>query len=59
MTEHFHSFTSLTDQTEIALGLLEAGVPLSLLIDLATELHSSEVYVREPEEADWLQASVA
>jgi hypothetical protein len=53
--------TDLTqlDQTNVAMDLLAAGVPLSLLLDLATTLDSHEVYDREPGSADWLVASVA
>jgi hypothetical protein len=47
------------DQTNVAMDLLAAGVPLSLLLDLATALDSHEVYDREPGSADWLVASVA
>ena len=37
-------------------ALLRAGVPLSLLLDLAepTGPHSREVYANEPGDADWL-----
>jgi hypothetical protein len=47
------------DQTNVAMDLLAAGVPLTLLLDLAIALDSHEVYVREPGAADWLVASVA
>jgi hypothetical protein len=47
------------DQTDVAMDLLAAGVPLTLLLDLATALDSHEVYDREPGSADWLVASVA
>jgi hypothetical protein len=47
------------DQTNMAMDLLAAGVPLTLLLDLATALDSHEVYDREPGSADWLVASVA
>jgi hypothetical protein len=47
------------DQTNVAMDLLAAGVPLTLLLDLATTLDSHEVYDREPGTADWLVASVA
>jgi hypothetical protein len=47
------------DQTNVAMDLLAAGVPLSLLLDLASSLDSREVYDREPGVADWLVASVA
>jgi hypothetical protein len=47
------------DQTNVAMDLLAAGVPLTLLLDLASALDSHEVYDREPGVADWLVASVA
>jgi hypothetical protein len=47
------------DQTNVAMDLLAAGVPLTLLLDLALTLDSREVYDREPGVADWLVASVA
>jgi hypothetical protein len=47
------------DQTNVAMDLLAAGVPLTLLLDLALTLDSHEVYDREPGVADWLVASVA
>ena len=47
------------DQTHVAMDLLAAGVPLTLLLDLASSLDSHEVYDREPGVADWLVASVA
>jgi hypothetical protein len=47
------------DQTNVAMDLLAAGVPLTLLLDLASPLDSREVYDREPGSADWLVASVA
>lgn len=43
-------------QTEMALELLSAGVPLSLLLDLATTVNSHQVYDREPGDAVWLSA---
>lgn len=47
------------DQTRLALELLEAGIPLSLLIDLATAVDSREAYSRERGAADWLPVVVA
>ena len=46
-------------QTAMAMNLLAAGVPLTLLLDLATGLDSHEVYDREPGSADWLSVKVA
>jgi hypothetical protein len=39
---------------DVALRLLSQGVPLSLLIDLATPPHSSEIYHDEVGDTDWL-----
>lgn len=41
-------------------GLLAAHVPLTLLIDIwmAEELHSDEVYLREPADCSWMLAQV-
>ena len=41
-------------ETDVALRLLSEGVPLSLLIDLASPPHSDEIYQTEPGDADWL-----
>jgi hypothetical protein len=64
MTDLAHSTQTAADltqldQTNVAMELLAAGVPLSLLLDLASALDSHEVYEREPGSADWLVASVA
>jgi hypothetical protein len=61
LAQSTQTITDLTqlDQTNVAMDLLAAGVPLSLLLDLATTLDSHEVYDREPGSADWLVASVA
>lgn len=40
-----------------ALALLNAGVPLSLLLDLAMPVRSKDIYDSEPGDANWLQAS--
>ena len=40
-----------------ALELLGAGVPLSLLLDLATAVDSSEVYSQEPASTDWIKVA--
>ena len=42
------------DDTDTALSLLEAGIPLTLLLDLATPVRSTDVYQTEPGAADWL-----
>jgi hypothetical protein len=61
LAQSTHPAADLTqlDQTNVAMDLLAAGVPLSLLLDLASALDSHEVYAREPGVADWLVASVA
>jgi hypothetical protein len=65
MTEPYLSSDPMTgdttqlDQTDRVMDLLAAGVPLTLLLDLATALDSHEVYDREPGSADWLTVSVA
>jgi hypothetical protein len=50
------NLASATNDGEIdtVLALLEAGIPLTLLLDLATPIHSSDVYRIEPGAADWL-----
>lgn len=45
------------DDTDTALSLLEAGIPLTLLLDLATPIRSVDVYRTEPGAADWLLAA--
>lgn len=45
------------DDTDTALSLLEAGIPLTLLLDLATPIRSIDVYRTEPGAADWLLAA--
>jgi hypothetical protein len=39
------------------LTLLQAGIPLTLLLDLATPIRSVDVYRTEPGAADWLLAA--
>jgi hypothetical protein len=41
-------------EIETILALLGAHIPLTLLLDLASPLHSDEVYVEEPGDASWL-----
>lgn len=48
-----------TEEVDTVLSLLEAGIPLTLLLDLAMPLHSADVYSTEPGSADWLFAGVA
>jgi hypothetical protein len=64
MTDNLRSAEPASDgchsqETTIALSLLAAGVPLTLLLDLATPIHSHEIYVTEAGTADWLHAGVA
>jgi hypothetical protein len=47
------------DEIDTVLALLEAGIPLTLLLDLAMPIQSAEVYQTEPGSADWLTAVVA
>jgi hypothetical protein len=47
------------DEIDLAFNLLKSGVPLTLLLDLATPIHSAEIYQREAGRADWLHAVVA
>jgi hypothetical protein len=60
---HQMSLTSLPDdqrasasQTDLAIDLLSARIPLTLLLDLASVVDSREIYAREPGTADWLPA---
>lgn len=46
-----------TDEIDTVLTLLEAGIPLTLLLDLAMPIRSSDVYKTEPGAADWLLAA--
>jgi hypothetical protein len=45
-----------SESTHDALDLLGSGVPLSLVIDLASDRPSEEIYEAEPGSADWLEA---
>jgi hypothetical protein len=58
MTDHARS-TEPHNEVSTALELLAAGVPLTLLLDLATPVHSQEIYALEAGEANWLYAGVA
>jgi hypothetical protein len=46
----------IIDEVETALALLEAGIPLTLLLDLATPVHSADVYRTERGCTDWVHA---
>lgn len=54
MNEDDRSADSGQRELDVALRLLSTGVPLSLLLDLATPPHSSEIYHDEVGDADWL-----
>jgi hypothetical protein len=45
------------DETTPVLTMLGAGVPLTLLLDLAMPIHSVDTYRTEPGAADWLAAA--
>jgi hypothetical protein len=47
------------DEIDRVLMLLGAGIPLTLLLDLATPIHSVDVYHAELGAADWLASVVA
>ncbi len=55
MAETTPSPTYREDESDTALELLEAGIPLTLLLDLAMPLHSTDTYRTEPGAADWLE----
>jgi hypothetical protein len=54
VTDQDRSAESGQREFDLALRLLAEGVPLSLLIDLATPPHSREIYRAELDEAEWL-----
>jgi hypothetical protein len=59
MAENTESSSIHDDDSDAALALLGAGIPLTLLLDLAMPIHSDDVYKTEPGAADWLAAGVA
>lgn len=59
MTENLRSTHPLRDEIDSAFNLLKAGVPLTLLLDLATPIHSSEIYETEAGDANWLHVGAA
>lgn len=59
MAKHTGSSSPQLDEINTVLALLEAGIPLTLLLDLAMPIHSADVYSTEPGSADWLYAVVA
>jgi hypothetical protein len=56
MAKQIGSPSPQTDEIDMVLALLEAGIPLTLLLDLAMPIHSADVYHTEPGSADWLYA---
>jgi hypothetical protein len=59
MTDRLGSTDTQHDEVHNAMELLAAGIPLTLLLDLATPVHSAELYTLEAGAADWLCAGVA
>jgi hypothetical protein len=59
MSKHTDSTSTALDEIDTALNLLQAGIPLTLLLDLAMPINSADVYSTEPGTADWLYAVVA
>jgi hypothetical protein len=59
MTDNVRSTDTQHDEVATAMELLAAGIPLTLLLDLATPVHSAEIYALEAGAADWLYAGVA
>jgi hypothetical protein len=58
MTDQTEPTTEHLEESDTALELLEAGIPLTLLLDLAMPIHSTDTYKTEPGAADWLDADV-
>jgi hypothetical protein len=56
MTELAAKPSDSSESTHDALELLGSGVPLSLVLDLASDRPSEEIYTAEPGSADWLEA---
>ena len=59
MTDNVRFTITQHDGVDDAMDLLAAGIPLTLLLDLATPVHSAEIYALEAGAADWLYAGVA
>jgi hypothetical protein len=57
MTTSLRSSSPQNDEVHTVLQLLGAGIPLTLLLDLAMPVHSAEVYHAEPGVADWLMTA--
>jgi hypothetical protein len=58
MTERAELITDHVEESDTALELLHAGIPLTLLLDLAMPIHSTDTYKTEPGAADWLDAEI-
>jgi hypothetical protein len=56
MAKRTGSTSPQMDEIDTVLELLEAGIPLTLLLDLAMPINSADVYQTEPGSADWLYA---
>jgi len=59
MTDQVRAIATQHDDSKTAFQLLASGVPLTLLLDLATPVNSAEMYALEAGAADWLYAGVA
>ncbi len=57
--DHNRLTSSGRREFDIALRLLSDGVPLSLLIDLASPPHSDEIYRAELGDSEWLAGAPA
>jgi hypothetical protein len=57
--DHRAALDADTSPTDRALSLMHAGVPLSLLLDLAMPVHSADLYAEEPADTTWVPSCVA
>jgi hypothetical protein len=48
------SYYERDDEVDTILALLEAHIPLTLLLDLASPIHSDEMYSAEPADTAWV-----
>jgi hypothetical protein len=55
--QHVPHDDRLRRSVDHVLALLDADVPLTLLLDLAMPLHSQEIYAREPGDASWAKSA--
>jgi hypothetical protein len=58
MTEPTSPPSDDSEHTHEAFELLGDAVPLTLLLDLAREVDSEDIYAEEPGSADWLKPVV-